>query len=84
MTRQKTASESPSFESALAEIETIVGRLESGKLTLDESLAAYRRGAELLKICQSQLADAERQVLVLEDSSLRPLDGVNPDGDEPR
>lgn len=55
----------PSFETALAELEKIVANMEGGQLPLEESLAAYKRGTELLKLCQQQLQDAEQQVRVL-------------------
>lgn len=55
----------PSFEKALAELESIVLAMEDGKLTLEDSLAAYRRGVELLRHCQGTLADAERQIEAL-------------------
>ena len=58
--------ESLKFEAALAELEVIVNRMEDGKLPLEESLAAYRRGAELLRRCQDLLGDAEQQLQVLE------------------
>ena len=51
----------PTFESALAELENIVTRMEGGQLSLEQSLTAYKRGAELLKFCQAQLADAQQQ-----------------------
>ena len=55
-------SDSPqTFEAALAELEEIVGRMESGQLPLKESLAAYKRGAELLTLCQASLKDAQRR-----------------------
>jgi len=38
----------PSFESALEELQAIVAKMEDGKLALEESLAAYQRGVELL------------------------------------
>ena len=41
-----------SFEAALAELEKVVADMEAGKLPLEESLAAYRRGAELLQVCR--------------------------------
>ena len=56
----------PTFEAALAELEEIVARMESGQLPLQESLAAYKRGALLLTQCQATLADAQAQVEVLE------------------
>ena len=63
------------FEAALAELEKLVASMEAGQLPLEESLAAYRRGAELLQHCQRQLADAEEKVRVLDGDILRPLDG---------
>ena len=59
------------FEAALAELEQIVRNMEGGRLPLEESIAAYRRGSELLKHCQQQLADAEQKIQVLENGALR-------------
>lgn len=59
------------FEAALAELEQIVAAMEEGRLPLEESLAAYRRGSELLQQCQRQLTEAERQVQILESGVLR-------------
>jgi exodeoxyribonuclease VII small subunit len=66
----------PSFEAALAELESIVQNMESGKLSLEESLAAYQRGATLLKHCQAALAAAEQKIQVLEGDELRELPGT--------
>src|SRR4029077_18246089 len=55
-----------SFEAALAELETIVAQMESGELPLEQSLAAYKRGAQLLQFCQAALQDAQQQVQILE------------------
>ncbi len=60
-----------SLETALAELEKIVSSMEEGKLPLERSLAAYKRGAELLKYCQAALQDAQQQVKVLENGILR-------------
>ena len=60
-----------SFETALAELEQVVADMESGKLSLEDSLAAYKRGAELLSFCRSRLDDAQQQVRVLEDGALK-------------
>jgi exodeoxyribonuclease VII small subunit len=70
---------SPTFESALAELESIVERMEGGELPLKDALAAYKRGAELLQFCQATLKDAQQQVLVLEKGVLKALEG---DADE--
>jgi exodeoxyribonuclease VII small subunit len=56
-----------SLEAALAELEKIVASMEEGQLPLEQSLATYKRGAELLKFCQAALQDAQQQVKVLED-----------------
>ncbi len=61
----------PTFESALAELEQIVSDMEAGQLPLEKSLAAYKRGAELMKFCQSALQDAQQQVKILEDGVLK-------------
>ena len=59
------------FESAMAELEQIVADMEAGKLSLEGSLAAYKRGAELLSFCRSKLEDAQQQVSVLENGVLK-------------
>ncbi|MGH8717366.1 MAG: exodeoxyribonuclease VII small subunit [Burkholderiales bacterium] len=58
------------FESALTELENIVAQMESGQLPLEEALSAYKRGAELLQYCQNALANAQQQVLLLENGVL--------------
>lgn len=55
----------------MAELEKIVADMESGRLTLEDSLAAYKRGAELLSFCRARLDDAQAQVRVLEEGALR-------------
>ncbi|HEX6005677.1 MAG TPA: exodeoxyribonuclease VII small subunit [Burkholderiales bacterium] len=61
------------FESAVAELESIVTNMESGQLSLEESLASYKRGAELLKFCQTTLQAAAQQVKLLENGVLKNL-----------
>ena len=65
------ASKSPTFESALAELENIVATMEAGQLPLEQLLSAYKRGAELLQFCQQALTDAQQQVRILESGSLK-------------
>ena len=67
----KPPSSAPPFESALAELEKIVEAMEEGQMPLEQSLAAYKRGAELLKVCQAQLQDAQQQVKILENGVLK-------------
>ena len=68
------------FEAALAELEQIVQNMEGGRLPLEESLVAYRRGSQLLQHCQQQLSAAEHQIQVLENGTLREFaaDGEDP------
>ena len=55
------------FESAIAELETIVKRLEDGDLALDQSLALFERGVALSRYCHDQLGAAERRIEQLTD-----------------
>ncbi len=63
-----------SFEEAMQELETIVAKLDEGSLGLEQSLVAYRRGAELVRQCQAQLEAVRDQVQVLDGELLRPVD----------
>lgn len=53
------------FETALAELEGIVARMESGELPLEESLALFERGVALTKTCRDSLGSAELRVKTL-------------------
>jgi exodeoxyribonuclease VII small subunit len=66
------------FERAIEELESIVKRLEEGKVPLEESVAIYERGEALKRRCEELLAQAEARVnkLVL-DASGRPT-GTEP------
>jgi exodeoxyribonuclease VII small subunit len=68
-----SASEALSFEKALAELERIVARMEQGELSLEQALAAHKRGLELARFCQQRLEAAQQQVKVLEGEVLKPL-----------
>ncbi|HZV63059.1 MAG TPA: exodeoxyribonuclease VII small subunit [Methylophilaceae bacterium] len=57
------------FETALTELESIISRMESGQLPLQQSLSAYKRGTELLGFCQKALADVEQQIRILNDAN---------------
>ncbi|PLC55145.1 exodeoxyribonuclease VII small subunit [Pollutimonas nitritireducens] len=69
------------FETALAQLEALVAKMENGSLALDQSLAAYEEGVELARICQRRLDQAEQQVKVLQGNLLKPLADA-PEGDE--
>jgi exodeoxyribonuclease VII small subunit len=64
-----STSEPHHYESAIAELESIVTQLESGQLPLEQSLAAYQRGAELLKLCQQSLTNAEQKISILAEAN---------------
>lgn len=51
-----------SFEAAFQELTQIVAQLETGELTLDQTLALYERGRDLVKRCEGQLDTAELRV----------------------
>jgi exodeoxyribonuclease VII small subunit len=80
----KDAAGEPRFEAALAELETVVRRLEQGELPLEDSLAAFERGMELVKQLSKRLEDIERRVEVLlrqDDGSLA-TKALDPGDDE--
>lgn len=55
-----------SYEEAMAELESLIANMESGAYTLEASLQAYQRGAELVRYCQHVLDRIDQQILVLE------------------
>lgn len=69
------------YETAVDELETLVDRMEDGRFTLEESLAAYQRGVDLVRYCREQLAVVEQKVKVLEAGLLQPFeaDGIATD-----
>lgn len=71
-----------SFEDAMKELETVVGRLERGDVPLDESIRLYERGAELKKRCEAKLKEAEEKVAAItldgegNPAGLKPVEGL--------
>jgi len=61
----KTKDQKPDFEKSLTELEGLVSRLESGELSLDQSLECFKRGVELTRHCQSVLDEAQQMVELL-------------------
>jgi exodeoxyribonuclease VII small subunit len=62
-----------SFEEAMAELAQLVADMEAGELPLEASVAAYKRGSELVKYCAAQLDKVDNQVKVLEGEMLKPF-----------
>lgn len=79
MSKQSKSLAEPSFEKALAELESLVAKMEDGGLSLEQSLAAHKRGLELAKQCRARLEAAQQQVKVLEGEVLKPLGGLSAD-----
>jgi exodeoxyribonuclease VII small subunit len=77
MSQPSAKSPELSFEKALAELEKIVSRMEGGELSLEQALAAHKRGLELARFCQQRLESAQQQVKVLEGDVLKPLEKVS-------
>ena len=55
------------FESALAELDAIVRKMEEGELTLEKSMELYERGLQLSRFCHTTLESAERRIELLND-----------------
>ena len=71
----RTAKKTPkNFEEAMRELETLIVRAESGEMPLDQAVGEYRRGAELVAYCKSQLAEARREIEILDGGLLRAFD----------
>jgi exodeoxyribonuclease VII small subunit len=73
MPKTPTPADDLPFEKALEELEALVARMEDGKLPLEESLAAYQRGAALLRHCEGKLSAAQARISVLEGEVLKDL-----------
>ena len=61
----KRSQKIPDFETALAELEALVEKMEQGDLSLDESLQQFERGVQLTRSCQRALKEAEQKVQIL-------------------
>ena len=73
MMSDQALSPTPSdYESALAELEQLIARIESGQLPLEQLLAGYERGAELLNYCRGKLEAVENQIKLLDEGRLKP------------
>ena len=69
------------FEEALEKLSALVEKMESGDLSLEESLKIFEEGIKLSKDCQNALTDAEKKVqaLLLEEDQTNILDSENPE-----
>ncbi len=81
-----TKKKSVDFEQSLSELEALVGKMEQGELSLEESLKAFESGIQLTRDCQERLSAAEQQVQVLMEQqgqiSVQPMNAdVEDDGE---
>jgi exodeoxyribonuclease VII small subunit len=67
----KAKDNKPGFEHALTELEALVAQLESGDLSLDQSLTHFKRGVELTRHCQSILDEAQQTIEILSQDDIR-------------
>lgn len=75
------------FEAAIAELESLVKKLEEGDLPLEASLQMYERGVQLSRFCHARLEEAERRIEILtERGELKPApsDLVENGGADPK
>lgn len=63
--KPQTANDLPDFEQSLAELETLVARLEQGDVPLEDALKTFERGVALTRQCQTALRTAQQKVEVL-------------------
>lgn len=73
MGQDREAAEAKRFEQAFAELQEVVQQLESGQLTLDESLRLFEKGVQLARLCATRLDEAERQIEKLLEGTREPL-----------
>jgi len=79
----KKSANLPDFEAALAELEKIVEKMESGEQSLEDALKSFQRGIELTRLCQQGLKDAEQKVekLIQQNGELRAVPLNEGEGD---
>ena len=69
MAKKSNDKDTPDFETALQQLETLVESMEHDELTLEQSLAAFEQGIKLTRICQEALKSAEQKVEMLSGNS---------------
>jgi exodeoxyribonuclease VII small subunit len=79
-TAEQNALATLTFETASADLDALVSRMESGDLPLEESITAYQRGVALVAHCEKLLAHAQHRVQVLQDGALMDYQTVDQTG----
>lgn len=63
-----------SFEEAIKRLETLTQAMQSSEMPLEDALAAYQEGNELVQYCQEKLAEVEQKLQVLDAGEMKELD----------
>lgn len=69
MSTEQPTYEEDSFEQLMQQLETLVASMESGELSLEDSLQSYEEGVRLTRLCQQQLAQGEQRVFSLQEKN---------------
>jgi len=79
--KKKTRHSNNDFEKSMSELESLVEAMESGELSLEESLEHFERGIKQVRSCQKALDEAEQKVkILLKDSDGEHLEDFDPEG----
>ena len=70
---RKAFKDRQSFEEALKRLEALTQAMQSSEMPLEEALAAYQEGNELVQYCQNKLAEVEQKLHVLDEGGLKEL-----------
>ena len=62
---KQTKNEEVSFETAMQQLEVIVGKLEEGDVPLEKAIEYFQKGMELSKLCHDKLQHVEKQMAVI-------------------
>ena len=73
VTTKKRGEKALTFEEQMAKLETLVGKLESGGLGLEESIAAYEEAMGLISALDKQLDEGEKKLTALQNGQLQPF-----------
>ena len=80
---EKAIKQKPGFEKALERLESIVGKMESGSLSLEKMMANFEEGMGLIKSCSEKLNEVEQRIEILvkknNQTVLKPFDAESPE-----
>lgn len=82
MSKSDPQPEAGTFEDSLTELEKLLGRIESNELSLEDALATYEKGINLVCAAQKMLAEAEQKLQTLTDRQGEPVSSALPRADE--